>query len=251
MLDHPQERRLKVSGHIPAGLPPYSTRVSERARRVRLTVTPREGLVVVVPRGLSVDTDSIVASKARWAHDALARVAEKRAQHQAGPEALLPIVVCLPALGVELPVSADATAASRCSAREVDGALRIVGADDAARSLEALRRWLDGVARKELTARLDELSRSTGIPYSRVRITRARTRWGSCSSKGTVSLSRNLLFLPPELVDAVIFHELAHVRIMDHSPRFWALLSSMDPDAMKHRITLRSAGDRVPAWADV
>lgn len=229
-------------------LPEYSIRVSDRARRVRLTVSAREGLVVVVPRGMKVDTRSLVAEKASWAHRSLERVAEKRSLHAAGPEGLLPRSVHLRAIGRELPATYLASAGTSV-ARVRDGALKVSG-PDAASQLDALSRWLDRTARAILPRRLSELSELHGLTYRRVRITSAKSRWGSCSSASTISLNRMLLFVPPELVDALILHELAHTGVMDHSPRFWAYLATLDPEARSHRAQLKAAGAFVPAWAE-
>lgn len=228
-------------------LPPFTVRVSDRARRIRLTVTPRDGLVVVVPRRWRGDPAAIVASKAEWARAALDRIAEERALHAGGPSALLPGEVALPATGECYPVAL--VAADRAIAREVGGTLVVRGADDEAR-LGALRRWLDRRARDVLPARLADLARAHGITYARCRTAHTRSRWGSCSARGTISLSRNLLFLEPDLVDALILHELAHIRVMDHSKRFWSELERIDPDAHSHRVRLRDASCSVPPWAD-
>lgn len=228
-------------------LPPYTVRVSDRAKRVRLTVTPRDGLVVVVPRRWRGDPADIVASKADWARAALDRIAEQRSQHLAGPSGLLPEAVSLPGIGLEYPVRLASS--DRAIARVVGGELVVSGSDDASR-LAALRRWLDREARTALPARLQRLAEQNGITYVRCRTAHTRSRWGSCSARGTISLSRNLVFLEPELVDALMFHELAHVRVMDHSRRFWAELEHLDPCAHEHRLRLRTAGDSVPPWAD-
>lgn len=231
----------------PAGLPEYTVRVSARARHVRLTVSALDGLVVVVPKGWRGDAAAIVAQKREWAHRALSRFAEKRALHAAGPAALLPAEVELRRCGRVLPVRAAES--SRTRAAERDGVLVVAGPDDDAR-LAALSRWLDRVARDELPARVHELAREHGASVTRVRVGRMRTRWGSCSARGTVSISRNVVFLPPHLADALICHELAHTRVLDHSPRFWAYLSLLDPNALAHRAELRRAGRFVPAWAE-
>jgi hypothetical protein len=122
---------------------------------------------------------------------------------------------------------------------------------DAEACLAALRRWLSREGSVWLTQRCAGLVATTGLTPTRVRVAAARTRWGSCSSRGVVMLNRRLLFLPPELVDALILHELAHLRVMDHSAHFWALLESLDPQCALHRARLKRAGDLVPAWADV
>ncbi len=227
----------------------YRVRVSERARRVRLTVTPKDGLVVVVPRGFRGDVGQIVESKRSWALRALERVAERRELHVGGAERLMPDVVELRATGRLHAV--ECVHAARSGVRETaTGGLEVRGPDAESR-LAALTRWLDRVARDVLPARAERLAAHHGVHPQRIRVTRARTRWGSCSSRGTVSLNRNLLFLEPTLVDALVMHELAHLRVLDHSPRFWAALSELDPDWQIHRARLRAAGTTVPAWADV
>lgn len=74
---------------------------------------------------------------------------------------------------------------------------------------------------------LAELAQRYGMKYRKVRISGAKTRWGSCTSTGTISLSCYLMLVPPHLMDYVILHELAHTKEMNHGPQFWALLDSM------------------------
>lgn len=234
-----------------ADLPPYTVRVSTRVRRIRLTVTAREGLVVVVPLGMRIDADAIVASKAPWAWRALADSAEKRALHQGGPEALLPQSIELRALDRVVHVRHEIShRAARARVTESVAELNVVGPDDPEVRIAALSAWLDRLARAWLVARLATLAESHGFTYQRVRIMRARSRWGSCSSRGTISLNRTLVFLPPELADALILHELAHTRVLNHSARFWTLLCTVDQDALTHRRALKDAGAFVPAWAE-
>ncbi len=233
-------------------LPEYTVRRSARARRIRLSVSPHHGLVVVVPDRWRGDPDEIVAGKRDWAERALARVADRRAELTSGAEALLPSEVPLRAFGETWPVEYRASAAKSCSAFFGDGVIVVSGAiDDADACLAALRRWLARTAAERLPLLLGELAHAHGLTPTKVRVGGARTRWGSCSGRGTVSLNRNLVFLPSHLVDALILHELAHLRVMDHSPRFWSLLGLMDPDALDNRAQLRDAGRFVPGWADV
>jgi predicted metal-dependent hydrolase len=76
-------------------------------------------------------------------------------------------------------------------------------------------------ARKKITSRLRELARANGFTFGKVSTRNQRTRWGSCSGKGNLSFNLKLVILPQELMDYVIFHELVHTRIHNHSPRFW------------------------------
>lgn len=94
-----------------------------------------------------------------------------------------------------------------------------------------LRRVLESVLRRQarelLPPRLAAFAASYGLAYNGVRIKNARTRWGSCSSLGNINLSFWLLFAPSRLVDYVLKHELAHLREMNHGPRFWQVLDGM------------------------
>ncbi len=82
-------------------------------------------------------------------------------------------------------------------------------------------------ARAVLPLRLQTLAKKHGFTVNRVAINAARTRWGSCSSRGNVNLSLFLLLLPSHLIDYVLLHELCHLREMNHGPRFWELLNSL------------------------
>lgn len=122
-----------------------------------------------------------------------------------------------------------------------------VGYPEACRG--ALRRWLSRRAADHLTALLAEVAREENLSYSTVTVRGQRTRWGSCSSRGAISLNRHLLFLPPHLVRYVLLHELCHTVRPDHSPRFWEEVRRRDPQADRLRKELRVAGRCVPGWA--
>ncbi len=78
-----------------------------------------------------------------------------------------------------------------------------------------------------------------GVQYNRITIRNTRTRWGSCSSQRNLNFHYGLLFLPDDLRDYVIVHELCHLREMNHAPAFWALVAQYIPDYRMRRATLR------------
>jgi predicted metal-dependent hydrolase len=235
------------------GLPAHTVRVSRRARRIRLTVSPRDGLVVVLPR----ESDrrrvpALLRDHAAWIERAMERTAERRAHLAAADGEGLPTRIELPAVGLVHEVEYGPVAAG-ASARVTEHAGRLsvnvpVGDDAAARA--ALRRWLSRTAKAHLVPMLEDASTEQGLPFSHATVRAQRSRWGSCSRAGAISLNRSLLFLSPEMARCVMVHELVHTLRHDHSPAFWALLRERVPDVDRVRRELRQAWRRVPAWAE-
>jgi predicted metal-dependent hydrolase len=107
---------------------------------------------------------------------------------------------------------------------------------------DALERWYRRRAREEVAVRLDSAAARAGTSYRSLQIRGQRTRWASCSSSGAMSFNWRLLLAPPEILDYVVEHEVAHLEVLDHSPRFWALLASRCPDWRERERWLRRHG---------
>ena len=95
---------------------------------------------------------------------------------------------------------------------------------------EELERLYRKEARAHFTARANSLSAVMEVAYSQIEIRNQRTRWGSCSTSGTLSFNWRLMMAPPGVVDYVIVHELAHLRVPRHGNRFWRLVAEHVPD---------------------
>jgi len=122
------------------------------------------------------------------------------------------------------------------------GVLQVVSlslTDTAPRSL--IEAWYRREAKRCLPVRLEPYAQTLGVAPKRISIRAQRTRWGSCSSNGTICLNWRLLLLPSDLCDYVLLHELCHLRHMDHSARFWALVESVFPDYAEREERLESA----------
>ena len=93
-----------------------------------------------------------------------------------------------------------------------------------------------------LVAKYEPFLPASHRPITRISIRAQKTRWGSCSSKGTLSFNWKLLLAPQEVIDYVVIHELCHLCEMNHSDRFWALVESIQPDYKLHRKWLKDNG---------
>ena len=101
---------------------------------------------------------------------------------------------------------------------------------------EAFVRWYKEQARLLLFKRVLTFAEKYGFQYQKIRISSARTRWGSCSSRGTLSFTYRLVMAPPDVVDYVVIHELVHTQVRNHSKTFWNRLEELMPD-YKRRLT--------------
>jgi len=113
-----------------------------------------------------------------------------------------------------------------------------------------LRRWLQMQGRFYLAPWIQKISLETELIFKGLQVRGQKTRWGSCSSKGTISLNYKLLFLPPHLVSYIVIHELCHTVHLNHSPNYWAFLSSFEPNCKTLDKEMKGAGRLVPRWVN-
>ena len=115
--------------------------------------------------------------------------------------------------------------------------------------LRALLHALQARALAWYRGRVEEYCHRLGMPMPAVRLSSARTRWGSCSSRSGIRLHWRLIHLPPALIDYVVAHEVAHLVEMNHSARFWAVVERLYPDWRAARSALRRASASLPVIA--
>ncbi len=223
-----------------AGIP-YRVRRSERARHARIVVDA-DGVEVVVPRRMALRAvEPFVAEKGPWIERTLRRLADAEREQ---PRARLEHGGGVPFMGEWLPLNVRVEP-GRARARVVrSGQVLTVrlpsGGEDAIR--EALERWYRRSARDLIAPRLDAACERAGRSYASLQIRGQRTRWASCSTSGAMSFNWRLLLAPAEVLDYVVEHEVAHLEVHDHSPRFWDLLQHRCPRAREHERWLRNHG---------
>jgi predicted metal-dependent hydrolase len=218
---------------------PYRIRRSERARRARILVDG-EGVEVVVPRRFPLrEVEPFVEEKLPWIERTLRRMSETDAEL---PPAELRDGGQIPYLGrrLTLAVRTDPRRSREHAARH-GGELWLALPVDV-RLRDALERWYRRQARAEIRPRLDAACARAGTSYASLQIRGQRTRWASCSSAGAMSFNWRLMLAPEEILDYVIEHEVAHLEVLDHSPRFWELLAERRPDWREPEAWLRRHG---------
>lgn len=220
----------------------HTIRRSSRAKRITVKVDPRDGGVeVVLPRGATeADAARAVVELEGWIVKHQAKVTDARTRGHAGRPA-----GTVPYLGTDLLLVPEA---ARTRVHRKGDCLH-VPADDAVQA-QAIERWYRRQAKDELTPRVQaavtELSNTAPgrlrIAYARTAIRDQRTRWGSCSSSGTISLNWRLLLASDEVAEYVVVHEVCHLAEMNHSAKYWELVAALFPEYERPRLWLREHG---------
>ncbi len=232
LVRRPQIRESAESLDLPDGPLAYRLRRSARRRTLALRVT--EGAEVVVNAPLRLGRDEIE----RFIHRHLTWLHERR--HEARTRSFVwQDGARLPYLGGEL-ILRLLPRSGRPAVRVEADTLVCACAPEALETV--ILTWYRRCARDALAARLEHHAARIGRAVPPLRLSNARTRWGSLSARGVVSLNWRLLKAPLEVVDYVICHELAHFRQRNHSPAFWREVESLCPDWQGLRRRLKEAG---------
>jgi predicted metal-dependent hydrolase len=218
-----------MAGNEPSAEIPYTVRRSSRARRVRVNVHAHTGVEVVLPARAPERAAAAAVSELRpWIERRLREAREVRARIAARAGTV-------PYLGAPLELVPQP---GRTRVHRAGGRLLVPAGD----ARPAIERFYRRSARAEIGPRLDRATALAGSSYSALDIRAQRTRWASCSPTGRMSFNWRLLLAPERVLEYVIWHEVCHLEILDHSPRFWSLLERRWPDYREDRDWLRRHG---------
>lgn len=229
----------------------YRLRHHPRARRVKLRVE-RDGAVVVTAPGRlrRAEIDRFVKAQEAWIAQMRERLASQRERRDPATCSLRPTRIDLPALAEQWQVVYGLDDAGRVDDSARDSVRTVCLPDDepdehVARRLQA---WLKRRARASLTPRVEALAARHGLTPGRISFRNQKTRWGSCSSSGNLSLNARLLLCSPEACRYVLIHELVHLEHPNHSPAFWRRVGELCPDYRERIPELRVVSNRLPDW---
>jgi predicted metal-dependent hydrolase len=208
-----------------------------------------DGLRVTAPRRCTqIDIDNAIRAKQRWILTKLLERGERRALRQERPPVEWKDGARLPYLGGEITLRLEDAARSHC---QYDAAKRelwigVVPGLSEWQLKERIKLWFQAEAKRLFKERLDFFAPQLNVAYKAFALSSAGTRWGSCTIEGNIRLNWRLVHYPASLVDYVVVHELAHLREMNHSPRFWATVGEVYPDYDGARLALKKRSLEMP-----
>lgn len=252
-------REVAARADLPGGPLAYTLRHSPRARRLRLTVDPRRGVVVTVPAGRGAGStaravEPFLKEREAWLRRHLARQAAQRAALTALLGGQLREGLVLPFLGqphalrlLAAPPEARRSSVSREGDETGDQLVLRLAVGDRRDPAAVLRAWLRDRARLALEGAIERHALPLGVQPAGLTLRDQRTRWGSATRQGRLSFSWRLVLAPPDALETVAVHELAHLRVFGHGPGFWELVASRRPDHRAWRRWLREHGPELHA----
>ena len=224
-------RRLQLT----AGMLDYVLLRSKR-RTIGFLISD-SGLRVTAPRWVTLrDIEAAILGKESWIVSKL-RLRHERASQRSASRMEWRDGAALPYLGGALTLRLHAAPVAAIHHHAASNELAVHLPDDAPEEAlkDMVKQWLQQQAHRLFAERL-------GVQYRAFTLTSARTQWGSCTAAGTIRLNWRLMHFAHEQIDYVVAHELAHLREMNHSPRFWAIVASVFPDYAAARKVLRERG---------
>ena len=221
---------------------PYHLELRSR-RTVGMRISA-DGLIVHAPKRISQSQlDSILLSKAGWIRKKL----EARQEHAAEPMQWRD-GVALMYLGNDIVLSVKHDVRSR-NVEYLAGILSLAlpAVDDEAAIARKVLQWYRKQALTDFSRRLEILSAKLGIATPKLYLSNARSRWGSCNGKKEVRLNWRLIQAPPHIINYVTAHELAHLKEMNHSAKFWAVVESLIADYKRVEKELKTLSSQLHA----
>jgi predicted metal-dependent hydrolase len=259
MFRHPRATRETLLGSV---LVAYEFRRGKR-RTIGFSAGP-DGLTVSAPKWVPLyEIDKAVLEKSGWI---LKKLQETRDRHQQLESARIDwkdgcnlpflgdqvIVVLDPShafggVGAELKNNASgAHPSGDATAPSLALHIGLPHSATAQQIRDAVQAWLMRQAKRIFIERLDHFAPTLGVQWRKLSLSSAGTRWGSASADGSIRLNWRLVHFKPAVIDYVVVHELSHLRVMDHSPRFWDTVRAVVPDYADLRGQLKDQG--VPRW---
>lgn len=230
----PEQTGVEVDGNMVQ----VAIRTHARARHYRLSIS-RSGAPVLTlpPHGKLAEAEAFLVRQQHWLAARLKRA----------PRAVLFVEGSrIPVRGVDVQITGTGQLRGQVTLEGADARLQVPGGPE--HLARRLTDWLKAEARRDLTARTALHAERLGVRAKSIRLKGQSTRWGSCSSSGNLNYNWRLIMAPPFVLDYVAAHEVAHLREMNHSKAFWALVEQTLPDMERGRAWLKAHGGQLMVY---
>lgn len=232
----------------------YTLKKSRKTKHVHLQLSEYNTLEIIVPVGFNPKyLPKIFQEKRRWLKKYLPNFQDGRNLQVASgnTQFTLPTHISLKAVDEIWHVSYESLINKKSTRLMMSyQKLTLIGnTEDKNECLMLLKKWLKRKGKQHLLSWLNRLSQQTNLAYKGVTVRGQKSLWGSCTINNHINLNYKLLFLPPELVNHLIIHELCHTKHHNHSKSFWKLVEKYDPTYHPNHKQLNQANKLVPTWA--
>jgi predicted metal-dependent hydrolase len=219
---------------------PYSVRYSNRAHRYRILVS-QSGVELVLPEGTPLSkAPELMRNHADWLLHHLSRLERSKAKYNQNQ--LPQGTILLEGIPHQVKTNYQGRAQPSLKILAAERILELTVPQGRSNPLHMLEAILQKQSRVKLKKLVRQRASQLKLQFTNITIRDQRTRWGSCSSKGTISLNWRLIMAPPEVLDYVIVHELSHLVEHNHSKRFWLLVQQNCPNFNEFRLWLKVNG---------
>ncbi len=224
------------STHVLPGDPPVRVQLrrSARSKNYYLRVSRTDGRVTLsLPTWASeAEAFRFLQSRERWVRKQLSRTAQAE----------------IATIGQKLPIDGIPREIVVGAGRSAQFSNGVIAVPNDLHQGARIKAMLKSMARDRLTPAVDAYAGRLGRKPGKITLRDTKSRWGSCTSKGDLMFSWRLIMAPPEVLDYVAAHEVAHLVEMNHSARYWAVCAQLCPEFMQHRKWLKIHGPSLLAW---
>lgn len=228
----------------------YPIRRSQRAKQIRIIVTPGHVEVVAPTKIAEHHIHKFVLVKQQWIEQALAKMAAKIQQQQSLAPAVYAHGADIPYQGASYklavkPSTLKTVKIEFCREFIAHVPAALLPKDHSAEIKEALTRWMKKQSQQQVEQLVKQHGETKQLFPQTIRIKTQKSRWGSCGIHNDININWLLIIAPPEVLEYVVVHELCHIQVRNHSAHFWALVAEHLPDYKNRRQWLKKHGGRL------
>lgn len=219
----------------------FTHQINSRTKSIKLKFCAYRGLIITTPKAISNQRlQKIYHQHQSW-------IEHQQRQFAHIKPVSLPTTIDLPLLNISRSIRVNPAQKSALIETLTPNTVSLKSTN-LEQQIKQLKQWIRRQAKEVFATKLKHWAQQTGLNYRKLNVRSQKSRWGSCSSTGTISLNDQLLFMPMSVLDYIIVHELCHTVEANHSAHFWALVKRHCPDYQQQERLLAQHTKNIPHW---